>query len=310
MADITMSLDDTLELDTIIQQDSTAVNPIGTVTEINDGSTHNNNLSGFQKKTAIFDPPKSGVFKIPINGQELKVEVIDSSTIQDSEANQKLIHRWVLDDVNDTVKDYVGSATGNVNGATSVNGNWVSESATDGNGSTDYIETSTLGSFGSNLDTDFAFAFSAQFDSNGIFGTVDDMSFNVFSNGSGGTSTGEIAFNIQDQNGNSERVHTSGTRYDDGNPYRFVFNKKTNNASNFEIWVNQSEKSIRVDSSDGFSSSAVGEFNEEFTLLARNLGSQYGGGFDGYWDMILDDVCIFNDSLTQTEIESYTNPWE
>jgi hypothetical protein len=62
MVDTTVSLDDTLELDTIIQQDSNAVNPIGTVTEINDGSTHNN-LNGSQTKTAIFDPPKSGVFK-------------------------------------------------------------------------------------------------------------------------------------------------------------------------------------------------------------------------------------------------------
>jgi hypothetical protein len=187
MADITIGLNDTLEFDTIIQQDSSATNPVGTITEINEGSTHNNDLNGFQTKTAVFDPSKSGTFKIPVNGQQLTVKVIDNSNVSESEANEKLIHRWILNDMGGTVEDDVGSATGNIDGVKSVNGDWMGGSAYESNGTTDYIKTTTLGSFGSNMDSDFALSFSAKFESNGVFGMSDDMAFNVFSDGSGGT---------------------------------------------------------------------------------------------------------------------------
>jgi hypothetical protein len=76
-SDITMSLEDTLELDTIIEKSSRATTPI-TVT----GGTESTdfNLDGLQTHTGIFDPVNSGEYTIKINGQELLIEVIDAAS--------------------------------------------------------------------------------------------------------------------------------------------------------------------------------------------------------------------------------------
>lgn len=84
MADIKMSVDDTLELDTIIKKDTGAVDPIN-VEEPSDFSEGSDfNLSGIQTKTGIFDPKKSGDYKLSVNGQILNVKVIKPSTIPSS----------------------------------------------------------------------------------------------------------------------------------------------------------------------------------------------------------------------------------
>lgn len=79
MADpsITMSLDDTLELDTIIEESTKASNPIGNIEyEGNDSTVHN--LENIQTHTSIFNPQKTGNYKIPVNGQEITIKVIGS----------------------------------------------------------------------------------------------------------------------------------------------------------------------------------------------------------------------------------------
>jgi hypothetical protein len=77
MTNIEMSLDDTLELDTIIEEwnpNSSLVDDVG----------GNFNISGFQTSTTVLDPQNTGTHKININGQELTVKVTDTSTIPDS----------------------------------------------------------------------------------------------------------------------------------------------------------------------------------------------------------------------------------
>ena len=81
--DITMSLDDTLELDTIIKKSNIASNPVGTIKYEGSNSTVHN-YSGIQTNTYIFDPQQSGTYTIPVNGQELTVEVTNPSTIPDT----------------------------------------------------------------------------------------------------------------------------------------------------------------------------------------------------------------------------------
>lgn len=81
--DIEMSLDDTLELDAIIQEwDAESNGVIGNIMyEDSDSTVHNS--TGIQTNTYIFDPQESGTYTIPVNGQELTVNVKDSSIIPD-----------------------------------------------------------------------------------------------------------------------------------------------------------------------------------------------------------------------------------
>lgn len=71
-----MSLNDTLELDTIIEESSRASDLV-TITDGTEGQDFNSN--GIRTDTYIFDPINSGTYNIDINGQTLTVEVTDTS---------------------------------------------------------------------------------------------------------------------------------------------------------------------------------------------------------------------------------------
>lgn len=76
MSDITMSLDDTLELDAIIQN----------VTNTKEDAIFDSskfNVSEIQTNTLIFKPQDSGTHDITINGQTLSIEVIDTKGLPD-----------------------------------------------------------------------------------------------------------------------------------------------------------------------------------------------------------------------------------
>lgn len=74
--DLTMNLNDTLELDAIIQEWN-SINDIANVK-----TTKNHSIKGIQTNTVIFDPEDSGTHKIDINGQILKINVQDKSGVQ------------------------------------------------------------------------------------------------------------------------------------------------------------------------------------------------------------------------------------
>lgn len=80
--DIEMSLDDTLELDTIIKESNIASTPINNITHNRDNSSHKTDLTNIQTHTCIFDPPKPGEYKIDINNQILNVKVNDPTMIR------------------------------------------------------------------------------------------------------------------------------------------------------------------------------------------------------------------------------------
>lgn len=82
MADITMSLNDTLELDTIIKESADATVPI-TVADGTEGTDFD--LDGIQTHTGIFNPTNSGTYNINIKGQELTVKVTKPSNIPDGQ---------------------------------------------------------------------------------------------------------------------------------------------------------------------------------------------------------------------------------
>jgi hypothetical protein len=83
--DIEMNSDETLELDTIIQESSIASDPISDVTYYGNNSYTKNILDEFETHTTVFNPPESGEYDINVNGQVLSINVRDTSSIPDSE---------------------------------------------------------------------------------------------------------------------------------------------------------------------------------------------------------------------------------
>jgi len=258
----------------------------------------------------IFNPDGSEVSEIVLPDGSTASQVIGpdgnvvfeaAPDIPDSEANQKLIHRWHLSEDTDPFVDQIGSSDGTNSGTTQVSGSqYIDGSARESTGTDEFIDVGTLGNFGSNMDTDFAIALSIDNHTGGnsqLLGAISNMSLGPRVSQ---PSDGFLRFFINDLDSSTLRIETDASAgVDDGNEHRIVFNKIANNDA--EIWVDQSEEPSSVTTDQGFGN--VADFNDALYLFAANLDNLY-------YDGVLDDVCIFNDSLTQSEIQSYQNPWQ
>lgn len=222
--------------------------------------------------------------------------------ITESEADSKLAHRWYLSSDSSPFPDQIGSADGTNYGPTQVTGDWVDGAARDGDGADDYVETTTWGSFGSNMDTGWAIAFSIN-TSDGGFSSIIGTDANYLRLDIAGVDggSGTLTWFMRDDGGNDLHVGTDN-RYDDGSPHRVVFNKTGNTASDLEIWVDGTDvaQSVYRDESWG----TVSDFSNPVPLFCR-----YNSGYQDFVDATLDDPCVFGSSLTQSEIESYDTPW-
>lgn len=104
MSDINITLDETVEIDTVIKKLKKSKNNI----EIEDRSDYD--LSVLQTQTGIFNPKGTGEYQLKINGQELTINVTDSNsyTPDSSIAHLKL---------NGTTDDSIGQYSFINNGA-------------------------------------------------------------------------------------------------------------------------------------------------------------------------------------------------
>jgi len=251
-----------------------------------------------------------------IDGENVSEITIDGQTvftaIPDSEANQKLIHRWYLSEASAPFVDQIGSADGSNNGTTQVTGDYFDGAAREGDGVDDYIETTTLGMFGAQRENgDFAYAFTI------VPTDVTDDSFIAGSNNAsfgngqivgnirfaGAGNSGEITLREHDANDNRMVVRSETGHMANGNPYRVVINAVGNDATNWEIYINQTDRTNNVEDNDGLSNCENLDHPYPFFCRNDNTNIREFGNF------ILDDFCIFDDSLTTTEAQSYTNPW-
>jgi hypothetical protein len=218
------------------------------------------------------------------------------------------IHRWKLDDVaTGTATDSIGSADGTVNGVASVSGTYQGGSAGDGDGSNDYIDVGTLGSFGSNRSTDFAVGITIDdyTGSGGDIFDVNDIDGNIIQvatiNGGG------LRLSLRGESGSLLRVDTSNSSLiDDGNKHRILWNKTANSASGFNVYVDNSQVSLTTLSDDsGFS---PGDFDLDIPLFASaNPVDPNSGNLDA----VLDDWIIYGNSLSSSERADDYNiqPW-
>lgn len=115
--DLSMSVDDTVEIDTIIKESSIAsdIIDVNKPTDFSEGKEFN--LKGFQTHTGVFDPVVSGDYELNINGQVLSIKVTKPGI-------SGLVHRIKFDEGTGTVAT---DSAGNKD-VTLPNDNWTSNS--------------------------------------------------------------------------------------------------------------------------------------------------------------------------------------
>jgi len=232
-------------------------------------------------------------------------------------ASDHVEHRWPLDDVSSgTVTDTVGNADGTVNGVSSVSGTYQGGSAGDGDGTDDYISVDVT-NFLENAGTDFAVGFTINYatlpdssNSHSLMGMAEDVTggnkYDWWVITASKTTDGAIGFDTNGRNDNRLEIET-GSTVETNSKVRVLFNKKTNDASNFEMYFNNSAQPISVLSNElGYSDP---EFNGDLYLYGfHDIGIGDGSRFQ---DVIMDDVIFYNDSLSSAEVsDDYTaQPW-
>lgn len=200
------------------------------------------------------------------------------------------------------------------------NASWVSGTYQGGNAvsaSGTHVSWTTLGSFGSDLVTDFAIGFTFQTSTTPNGGTA---LFGDSSDASGGASSGgtqielrydsgtDAVFRLRDLDGDTiSQKYTLPSAADNSTKHRYLFNKTSNADSGLELYQDTTACSGTVKGSGTFDN--VKDFDVQPVQLFR---TKFNGGFDtDYLNGILDDVIIYNDSLTSGQIADDYNiqPW-
>jgi len=219
-------------------------------------------------------------------------------------------HHWSYAEGSGSITaDVKGNWDGELFGPSWVGGNWIGGYALDGDSTADYVDYgSDSRKFGRTLDSDFAIAATIQTSSNNTnvwLGSRDGGNMNfLWGMNRVDAGNGQIEFQLRSEDDTDGVLYTDD-RFDNGNTYRTVMNKKTNDASNWQIWVNGTQQSITL-SRDNFSGN-VADFNQNLYSHAENDSGTDTSHYPG----ILDDLIFTDDSLTQAEIEEdyQRQPW-
>lgn len=209
---------------------------------------------------------------------------------------------WPMDEGSgSTANDVLGTHDGTIRGAT-----WVGDSTAmggaklDGDGTDDWVETDPWGSFGSNLTSDLAIAYTATIASGdsgyhvgndetgdggpGLFvGTRDFINDNA----------GELGITIYDDGASNNIGISSDNSFDDGTRRRVLWNKTSNSATGLELHIDGSAASYSTFSSGTLSSTS--DFSKNIGLLSQQSGSNPT-------DSVIDDVVVYQTSLSSSEI--------
>jgi hypothetical protein len=132
MADqtIRMNIDETLEFDYLVERISRE--SIKIMSEPNDTSSSINHI---KKEFGVFDPPNTGIYKLNVNNQVIKIEVVD---IFDS-----AVSRYKFDNNSDTTTavDSKGDNNAIINGATYTTNSYQGDNALYFDGDNDYVRS-------------------------------------------------------------------------------------------------------------------------------------------------------------------------
>ena len=211
--------------------------------------------------------------------------------------------------------DVVGYGGGERNGPSWVEGEWMGGYALDADGTDDNVVTTTWGEFPERLNKEpwsFAFTASDYSSSSGrIMGTEDDdgVVFEIDNSGSFNGSQGlhipQFTFRLLDPH-NDFVSYQCNTDLRDVDTVRMVFTcEGLLTPSNCEWWVDGVSDGLHVTGGleeDNFEDDFE-EFKAPVTFFSKNDVS--------YEDMILDDIIVYGDSLTPSEIQAdyQRQPW-
>jgi hypothetical protein len=260
----------------------------------------------------IFTPDGSEVSEIVLPDGSIASEVVapDGSVVfEGPDIPDSAIHRWKLDD-SSPFEDSIGSADATNNGTVQVAGSsYQGGAARDADGTNDWIDHTTLGSFGSSMGSGFAVGLTVETTATGSFGTIN-------SNGNGenrlhfgnaseySTSAGTIFFTIVDDSNNRLSLESQSS-VDDGAKHRWLLNAVDPTNNSLEIWIDATDDSGAYTNEDAPSNFI--DFNEVFASFAVNAR----GSLTQYIDAIGDDIIIYDSPLSSSEIQDDydAQPW-
>jgi len=215
------------------------------------------------------------------------------------------IAHWRLDDVNNEVVDNIGGYDGTVNGVTSISGDYEGGSAAEGDGTDDNIEfpvvpITVLEDFAIELTLDNILSSS---DSNARFWQMSQGTDTQWV--ACRTSDGKAMFEIIDGGGSTstDRVRTESSQsINDGGKHHIVFNKTGNDDNGLEIYI---------DASEDYITNQAGTLENEPNLNAGRMFCREFNGLDSFFEGVIDNVLVYEDSLTASEIQGRydAQPW-
>jgi hypothetical protein len=175
------------------------------------------------------------------------------------------------------------------------------EPSVSADGVDDFGLSTTMGSFGSDMDTDFAIEFVLQTGDTGFLLGVDNstnsMGLSVVTNSAFGSQGGRLAFVIRSANNNSNFTAVdSSVAVDDTVARHIIINKKGNAAADIDIAVNAQDKTGPV-VSDKFNSTNTVDFDEEMVYFAVNDA----GNVVAFHAAELPFIRWYNDSLSNQQ---------
>jgi len=257
------------------------------------------NIDGTDISSATIDG--ENVSEITIDGQTVFTSIPDSA-----------IHQWKFDEgAGTTVADSIGSADGSVSGPAWVSGEYIGDNALNGDGTDDIVETTTLGSFGSNLGTGWSVALTVENAGAGRFAVVNSSDRTLCEVSIGARNAGSLRLVLRradaNTDGDSLDIETTGGHLNDGNKHRAVWVSRDPSISGTEFWVDGSEVTGRTTEIDDLSGSTFSNFEYPWLWFARNND----GSPDAHFDGIIDEPMMFDSGLSSSEIQSDYDrqPW-
>jgi len=174
-----------------------------------------------------------------------------------------------------------------------------------GDGNSDYGQSDTMGSYGSGLDSTWAFAyrFNTTDDSGsavhvGTYESDASHEFMIGCMGFAGNSVTKLNFQMDGVNGSSDRIIIqSTTTVTDGSDHIAILNKEgtDNDASDFNFYFAPDSPELDINTDNSFTTE---DFTNPMTYFAQNDGS---GGTRRHADLTIDTPMWFGSSLNQSE---------
>ena len=212
------------------------------------------------------------------------------------------IHQWKMDEgQGETVGDSISNADAVNNGAEWITGDYTGGFALKGDGDSSEVKIGELNTIEENILGDFAAAFTIT--------TTEDAANDFFANDTASFGderfelrhdSGELSVIIEDADTDRIHIDTTNGNFNDGEKHRIFLNKTGNSATDISVFLNGSQLSTEILSDEDFDSKP--NYNE-FYFFSRGGGANHDG--------VLDNFIIFDDSLTESQIQKEFNnqPW-